>query len=234
MTDPRSSPDATTRTPRDPSRRWATIPNALSLFRWLGSPLLIAIGAVGEARGFVLAYLVLALSDWIDGKIAVGWNQRSRLGARLDSFADATLYASLLIGGLLLWHDVLTDEWPWLVMAVGSYAVATVAGLIRFGRWPSYHTRSAKLSWGFMMAGVAGIAWAWSPWPLRIGLVSVTLANVESLVITLRSSRWRNDVIGFWVPETPPDADATASPEPSEQAPLGESAPQHARDNDRL
>ncbi len=226
MTEPRSIPDEKPGTGRDPSRRWATIPNALSLFRWLGSPLLIAIGAVGEARGFVLAYLVLALSDWIDGKIAVGWNQRSRLGARLDSFADATLYASLLIGGLLLWHDVLTDEWPWLVMAVGSYAVATAAGLIRFGRWPSYHTRSAKLSWGFMMAGVAGIAWAWSPWPLRIGLVSVTLANVESLVITLRSSRWRNDVIGFWVPEGPAEAGGTAPPEPNARESSGEgSAP---------
>lgn len=185
-------------------KRRATIPNALSLFRWIGSPMLIAMGWLEEPRGFVIAFLVLSLSDWIDGKIAVHWNQRSTLGARLDSFADATLYGSLLIGGLLLWHKVLLAEWPWLTLAVGSYAIATLAGFMKFGRWPSYHTRSAKLSWGFVLAGVAGIAWDWSAWPLRIAMLSVTIANLESLWITSHSRKWRNDVIGFWVPEEEP------------------------------
>lgn len=179
-------------------RRWATIPNFLSLFRWLGSPLLIVMGVVSEPRGFVIAYLVLSLSDWIDGKIAVGWNQRSRLGARLDSWADATLYGCLLIGACLLWWQTILTHWPWIALAIGSYAIATAAGLLKFRRWPSYHTRSAKLSWGFVLIAVACVAWNGPAWPLWIAMLSVTIANLESLYITSQLAQWHNDVIGFW------------------------------------
>ena len=179
-------------------RRWATIPNFLSLFRWLGSPLLIVMGVVSEPRGFVIAYLVLSLSDWIDGKIAVGWNQRSRLGARLDSWADATLYGCLLIGACLLWWQTILAQWPWIALAVGSYAIATAAGLMKFRRWPSYHTRSAKLSWGFVLIAVTCVAWNGPAWPLWIAMLSVTIANLESLYITSQLTQWHNDVIGFW------------------------------------
>ena len=184
----------------EPSRsdRIFTIPNVLSLFRWIGSPALLIFAALGEGRGFVIWYLVLSISDWIDGKIAVGWNQRSILGARLDTFADATLYGSLILGGIWLWQDRMLQEWPWLTTMLVAYAIATFAGLAKFGRWPSYHTRTAKLSWGFAIAGVAGIAWDLSPWPLRIATLVVTLGNLESLYITYRSRRWLNDVIGFW------------------------------------
>lgn len=180
------------------SARIFTIPNVLSLFRWIGSPALLIFAALGEGRGFVIWYLVLSISDWIDGKIAVGWNQRSILGARLDTFADATLYGSLILGGIWLWRDRMLQEWPWLTTMMVAYAIATLAGLVKFGRWPSYHTRTAKLSWGFAIAGVAGIAWDLSPWPLRIATLVVTLGNLESLYITYRSRRWLNDVIGFW------------------------------------
>lgn len=211
---PPSTADSSDEAPR--SGRWATIPNFLSLFRWLGSPLLIVMGVVGEPRGFVIAYLVLSLSDWIDGKIAVGWNQRSRLGARLDSWADATLYGCLLIGACLLWWETLVEQWPWIALAVGSYAIATTAGFVKFGRWPSYHTRSAKLSWGFVLIAVACVAWSGPMWPLIIAMLSVTLANLESLWITTQLKHWHNDVIGFWVVKHL-EAEAKESPKPTEQ-----------------
>ena len=180
------------------TRRWATVPNFLSLFRWLGSPFLILLGVLDEPRGFVIAYIVLSLSDWIDGKIAVGWNQRTTLGARLDSWADATLYACLLIGGSFLWVETVAQEWPWIGLAVGSYALASLVGLAKFRRWPSYHTRSAKMAWGFVLLGIACVAWSGPLWPLRLAMVAVTIANSESLWITWHSKRWHNDVIGFW------------------------------------
>ena len=75
-----------------------TIPNLICIGRMVGSLVLLAIAVAGWRYWFVGLFLALSLSDWIDGKLARWLHQRSDLGARLDSAADAILYAAL-IGG---------------------------------------------------------------------------------------------------------------------------------------
>jgi CDP-diacylglycerol--glycerol-3-phosphate 3-phosphatidyltransferase len=175
-------------------QRWWTVPNVLTVFRWVGSLLLIYLGWNEQPLAFAIWYLVLAVTDFVDGRIAVYFHQRTELGARLDSVADATLYLSVVIGGMLLWHDALLGWWPWIALACGSYGVATLYGLAKFGRWPSYHTWTAKGSWPFVMAAIVCLAWNLPLWPLALGMVAVTLANLESIAITHLLKRWRNDV----------------------------------------
>ena len=177
-----------------PSRRAWTIPNILTVFRWVGSMGLIYFAWRQQAQAFVIWYLILALTDWIDGRIAVYFRQRSELGARLDSFADATLYVAVLIGALILWGDRLLAYGPWIAVACGSYALATVYGFIKFRRWPSYHTWTAKGSWLFVVIAIACLAWQLPLWPLAVAMACVTLANLESLAITYRLNRWQADV----------------------------------------
>jgi phosphatidylglycerophosphate synthase len=196
MADPNTEP---TLEPTINQNRWWNIPNALSLIRWLGSPSLIYFGWMQLPQAFVIVYLVLALTDWLDGKIAVRFRLQTTLGARLDSFADATLYVSVLLGGLALWHDRLIENKLWLVMACGSYGLATLLGWLKFGQWPSYHTRTAKISWLFVMVAVGCLAWELPVWPLKLAAVSVTLANLESIAITYRLRKWQTDVISVWV-----------------------------------
>ena len=198
--DSNSESDTHPRDTRDSTRdRVWTIPNALSLFRWVGSPGLILCGYWQSPTAFIVWYLVLALSDWLDGKIAVRYHQQSTLGARLDSFADATLYACALIGGILVWHEELLAQWIWVALACGSYGVATIAGFVKFGRWPSYHTRTAKASWLFVMVAIAGLAWGEPVWTLRIAMLAVLLANVESIAITSLLREWHSDVISVFI-----------------------------------
>jgi CDP-diacylglycerol--glycerol-3-phosphate 3-phosphatidyltransferase len=183
--------------PEDQRYRHAiiTIPNLICVVRLVGSPLLLALAIAGLPYWFVGLFLALSLSDWIDGKLARWLHQRSDLGARLDSTADAILYATVLGGAVILSWDLLRHEIIWVLTGLGSYALTTGAGLWKYGRVPSYHTYGAKLTqWIALIAGICLIL-GWSVWPLRFAAVAVTLTNLEATAITCVLSEWRADVL---------------------------------------
>lgn len=171
-----------------------TIPNAVSTLRLLGLvPLLWA--ARGGHRSAVLVLLVLLLlSDWADGKLAARLDQRTELGARLDSAVDAAMYTAIALS--LWWLDGATvrRELPWFVAAIGSWGLSVAVSVVRFHRMPSYHTLAAKASW--LVVGAVTLTWiaigyiAAVPWALGL----VTLTNLEAVAIGLVIPRWRADV----------------------------------------
>lgn len=176
------------------TNRVVTVPNIICVIRLLGSIVLVVLAGMDRGDVFLWLYIVLAMSDWLDGKLAILLKQKSVLGARLDSWADAALYCALLIGALWLHADTLRAEYVWIVAAVGTYAVSTVAGLWKYKCWPSYHTRAAKISWFLISVGAVCLFGEWSLWPLRVALVAVTLTNLEALLITILSPTWRADI----------------------------------------
>jgi cardiolipin synthase len=81
----------------DTDRVW-TLPNALSMLRLAGIPLMVWLILGPRADG--LAVLVLALggfTDWLDGHLARAWHQTSRLGQMLDPIADRLYILAVLI-----------------------------------------------------------------------------------------------------------------------------------------
>jgi len=171
-----------------------TVPNVLCFVRLAGSvPLFFA--ALNNSSGlFLWLFVFLAATDWLDGKLAILLNQRSVFGARLDSFADAALYTVLFFGSFILHWAVLRQEIWWVIAAIGTYAVSTLYGLVKFGRWPSYHTRMAKTSWLFVLIGAVCFLSNWSIWPLRFAMVSVAVTNLEAILLTRLLPEWRSDV----------------------------------------
>ena len=138
------------------------------------------------------------MTDWFDGKLAILLDQRTEIGARLDSWADAALYAALLAGIVIMHAGTLRDEWLWVIIAPATYLVSTIAGFYKYGRWPSYHTRAAKTSWFLTLVAVIALFTGWSLWPLRIALVAIAVTNLEALAITMVSPRWRADVTSIY------------------------------------
>lgn len=167
----------------EPAGLW-TIPNVLSAGRLVGSPVLVATAAAGWADVSLGLFLLLWLSDWLDGKLAVRLKQQTAFGARLDSAADAAFYAATAAAVALLAWDVVRAEAAWIGSAVGSYLVSVGAGVVRFRRVPSYHTRMAKTSW--LLTGAAAVAaLAGGPaWPVRVAAAAVALTNLEATAIT--------------------------------------------------
>jgi cardiolipin synthase (CMP-forming) len=174
--------------------RFVTIPNIICLLRMLGSIVLVVLAVNGRDQVFLWLFVGLAMSDWVDGKLAILLNQRSVWGPSLDSWADAALYLALLIGAVLLRADVLQSELQWILPALGSYALSTLAGYWKYRRWPSYHTRAAKTSWFLILVGAGCLLGDWNLWPLRIALAAVILTNLEALLITTLAPGWRSDV----------------------------------------
>ena len=180
------------------SNRLLTIPNLLCLIRLIGAFVLIPIAMQGHNELFLWAFLGFAATDWLDGKLAILLNQRSVFGARLDSWADAALYAALAFGILVMYNATLLAEKHWVLTALGSYAVSTAAGFWKYGRWPSYHTRAARTSWLLTALAVVALFTDWSTLPLRVAAIAVTLTNLEALAITSISPNWQTDVTSVY------------------------------------
>lgn len=180
--------------PGGAGRGLLTIPNLLTIIRLMGTGVLVLLALAGDARTFAVLFLLLAFTDWVDGRLARWLNQRTDWGARLDSAADAILFAVLIFGSLRLKSEQFLANRAWIAAVILSFAATCAAGLWKFGRLPAYHTWLAKGSWHLVMVAMLFVFFDWSTWPLRIALLAVTLANLEALAMTWTLDRWHADV----------------------------------------
>ncbi|HSG19097.1 MAG TPA: CDP-alcohol phosphatidyltransferase family protein, partial [Anaerolineae bacterium] len=160
------------------TNRLLTVPNLLCVIRLAGSVILVPIALKGQNEVFLWLFIFLAVTDWFDGKLAILLNQRTVFGARLDSWADAALYAALLFGIVTMYGDILRSELVWIGAAVAGYLLSVAAGLWKYKRWPSYHTRAAKTSWFLTAVAVVSLFSDWALWPLRIAAVFIVITNL--------------------------------------------------------
>jgi CDP-diacylglycerol--glycerol-3-phosphate 3-phosphatidyltransferase len=151
-----------------------------------------------QSEVFLWLFLFLALTDWVDGKIAILLNQRSVIGARLDSWADAALYAALTFGAVTMHGAALRSEMAWVLSALASSMAFIVTALWKYRRWPSYHTRAAKISWFLVTVGAVCLFLDWPLWPLRVALAGIVITNAEGILITIVSPTWRTDVTSIY------------------------------------
>lgn len=189
--------------PRDPGggpegeRRtsaWLTVPNVLTGVRLAASGVLLWLAWAGLAWAFIWLFAILLLTDWLDGKLAILLDQRTVLGARLDSIADAALYTCLLVGTAWLRPDFFRSEVILIAAMIGSYLASVAVALFKFGRLPAYHTRAAKACWLIAAIGAITLLLGGPIWPARIALIAVILTNVEAVAISAVLTRWQVDV----------------------------------------
>lgn len=171
-----------------------TVPNLLCAIRLVGALGLFALALNDQPLLLLGLFCILAATDWVDGKLAIWLDQYSTFGARLDSAADGAMYAGVLFGGLWLKAEVLWGEWIWIAAALASYALSGLLALMKYGRLPSYHTRTAKIAWALMVAAVFSLFLDWSVWPLRLAMLAVAVANLDSIIITTLLPEWRANV----------------------------------------
>lgn len=96
----------TSRVPEAYTSAVFTIPNIITVTRFLGTPLFVWLVLAREEYGwgvFILA--LMGCTDWIDGFVARKLNQTSRLGRIIDPLADrvalVTVILTLAIAGIL-------------------------------------------------------------------------------------------------------------------------------------
>ena len=120
--------------------RWLTIPNLFSLVRLVVCvPLTIwLVGQPGLQLAAAIGFAVFGATDWIDGALARGLGQVSRVGEVLDPVADrvgiVAIGLAVALAGYLPWFVV-------LVIAVCDVALGFI-GLTRLAR-----VREGKVTW---------------------------------------------------------------------------------------
>jgi cardiolipin synthase len=85
-----------------------TVPNALTVLRFMGVPLFIWLVLAEQEYGVAVVVLaVMAGSDWIDGYVARRFDQASKLGRVIDPLADRlaliAVAITLVIAGVVHW-----------------------------------------------------------------------------------------------------------------------------------
>ncbi|MDO9533025.1 MAG: CDP-diacylglycerol--glycerol-3-phosphate 3-phosphatidyltransferase [Deltaproteobacteria bacterium] len=104
-----------------------TIPNLITLFRIILTPLFIIFLIQGNYRKALVVFILAGVSDMADGLIARAWQQKSRLGSYLDPLADKLLMAASFVT-LSIYHQIPS----WLTVVVLSRDVVLAVGVVIF------------------------------------------------------------------------------------------------------
>ena len=104
-----------------------TIPNLITLFRIILTPLFIIFLIQGNYRKAFVVFVLAGVSDLADGLIARTWQQKSRLGSYLDPLADKLLMAASFVT-LSIYHQIPS----WLTVVVLSRDVILAVGVVIF------------------------------------------------------------------------------------------------------
>jgi len=174
-------------------RVW-TVPNAISAVRVLGIPLLLWTAHTDRRMAFLGVAVALLLSDWLDGKLAAILDQRTTLGARIDSAMDALMYASVALSFWWMENELVRQRMTWFLAVLASWVLSLTVGFIRFRQLPSYHMWSAKLAWFVAACTIVLLLLTEITVILPWALALVVFSNLHAIAITLVLPRWAADV----------------------------------------
>jgi len=170
------------------------LPNVISAFRVALAPVLVWLACKGRGDAFLMVLALSIFTDAIDGYLARRLNQVTELGAQLDSWADLINYAVMLLGLWLIWPDIFAREDIFLLFAFSGWLVPLLVCLVRFQKFPSYHTLGAKLA-ALCLTPCYFIAAIWDfSLPFRLVLLFFLLVAFEQLLITVVLPRWQSNV----------------------------------------
>ena len=130
------------------------IPNALTVLRLLLLPVFAWRYLIGDNSGALVVYLVVQVSDLLDGFIARKWRQITSFGKLMDPLADKLMLLTALIcfgvrGKLAWWVVTLILGKEALMIAGGAFALRKK--IVVSARW------IGKVATGLFAAAVIGM-----------------------------------------------------------------------------
>lgn len=161
------------------------IPNALSLIRLACVPVLLWLAWSEHPHEFLAVLVFAFLTDAVDGFIARRFNQKTPLGAKLDSYADVAIYLTLAGSVFRLWPEIVAREKLYILFVVASVVMPALAGILKFGTLTSYHTWLVKIAAGCTALTSILLVMGGPAWPFRLVSVLCLIAGLEEILITL-------------------------------------------------
>ena len=126
-----------------------TIPNILSISRLVLIPAMLIPAYLIDDEPyarlvFLIMFIVIGITDKLDGTLARYLNQTTALGAKLDTIADMVFYPLIALWLYRFESGVVGDWWNLVYFLLALYFFKMVTGKIKFGYVPAFHTIGAK------------------------------------------------------------------------------------------
>ena len=126
-----------------------TIPNVLSVSRLILIPaLLIPCFLIEDEilarKVFLIMFILIGVTDKLDGTLARYLNQTSSLGAKLDTMADMVFYPFTALWLYRFESTVVGEWWILVYILLGLFFLKMILGKVKFGKIPSFHTIGGK------------------------------------------------------------------------------------------
>lgn len=175
------------------------LPRLLVGFRFLIAPLLL-VDAVDHNTSiwFLVGYVLAILSDIFDGIIARRLGVSTPQLRQADSWADIWLFFCLALSTGWVYPDVLHQLRIPLLIAVGAQFSLFGTSLIKFRKFPSFHTYTAK-AWGITLLVATLSLFGWGdPRALWVAIAACLINSLEEIVMTLILPEWHCDVLSFF------------------------------------
>ena len=175
-----------------------SIPTALTVFRLLSAPVLMALAYMGKERYFLWLAIAALLSDVLDGFLARRLGASSETGRLLDSWADLLIALVSFAGATLLWPDTMREEAGYFALVLAALVIPNAWGLLRFRRLLGYHTISAKASGVFLAVGAVLLFIGLTPIPFRVAAFIELAVAAEYIAISLILPQWTSEMKSAW------------------------------------
>ncbi|MGB6300148.1 MAG: CDP-alcohol phosphatidyltransferase family protein [Rivularia sp. (in: cyanobacteria)] len=175
------------------------IPSLLVGMRFTIAPLLV-FDALDHKTSywFIIGYVVAVLSDIFDGIIARRLKVSTSILCQADSWADICLYLCIAISTWLVYPQVIINFRLLLLSAIAIQLILFAISLIKFQKFPSFHTYTAK-AWGLTLlvatVGLFGFSYANTLW---LAVIFCWISSLEEIVMTLILPIWQCDVLSIF------------------------------------
>lgn len=164
-------------------RRNLNIPNSLSLIRLAGVPFLFVLAGLDEKLWFLLWFIFLGLTDYLDGKLARLWKQESELGAHLDSIADVFYYLSTAWFLYQFFPDYIDPNMLFLQIFLITFVITLITSWLKLGKILLLHTHLSRLGGVLVFLGVVASFYLDTTLFIRFVIFLYTAAMLEFMLI---------------------------------------------------
>ncbi|MEM9218340.1 MAG: CDP-alcohol phosphatidyltransferase family protein [Cyanobacteria bacterium P01_F01_bin.150] len=177
----------------------ANIPALLVGTRFAIAPLLLFDALDGHTgTAFVIGYVIAVLSDIFDGIIARRLGVSTAGLREADSWADISLYLCISVSVWLVFPQVILDFRVPLLLAIAAQLSLFTTSLIKFRKFPSFHTYTAKI-WGLTLltatVSLFGFGYDKTLW---LAILLCLINSLEEIVMTFLLSKWQCDVLSLF------------------------------------
>lgn len=161
------------------------IPNMLSILRIIFSISLITL--IPYKTIFITLYILIGISDVLDGFIARKYGLESDFGAKLDSYADFIFYLIFVIIFLREYYIILNIKHViTLIGIITIRMINLVLTKIKYKEFVFIHTLGNKLSGFILFLMPLMLIFIKSPILVWTILIIVFISALEELLITIK------------------------------------------------